>query len=238
VRTLAIVPIKSLANAKQRLAETLAGGTRRSLVQAMFSDVLGGLRRAEGIDAIAVVTDDVVAQSLASGDRVVVLPDGREAGQSEATEIGISYAREHGYERVLLVPGDTPLLDPVEVEDLLMRTSRDGVAAAIVPDRHGTGTNALVITPPGSFNPSFGPGSLERHLAQARASGAVHRVENVRSLLIDVDTPADLAALWAVCDESRRGAQRTRGALAQLDRSGVRAAIEGAVKRGRATVGA
>jgi 2-phospho-L-lactate guanylyltransferase len=227
MRTLAIVPIKSLANAKQRLANALAGGTRRSLVQAMFSDVLGALRRTEGVDAIAVVTDDVVADSLARADGVMVLPDGREAGQSEATKIGIDYARDHDFDRVLLVPGDTPLLDPLELEDLLMRCSRDEIAAAVIPDRHGTGTNALVITPPGSFEPSFGPGSLERHVSQAREAGIVHRVEHVASLALDVDTPDDLVELWSIADGARRGAQRTRGTLSQLDRTGVRAALSG-----------
>jgi 2-phospho-L-lactate/phosphoenolpyruvate guanylyltransferase len=219
------VPIKTLGNAKQRLGEALERGSRRSLVQAMFSDVLGALRRTQGIDAIAVVTDDVVAESLARGDGVAVLPDGREAGQSHATEIGIAYAAEHGFDRVLLVPGDTPLLNPVELEELLARCGRDGVGVAIVPDRHGTGTNALVITPPGSFSPSFGPDSLERHLASARELGVEHRVENVPSLALDIDTPADLAALWTAVDAQRRGAQRTRGTLAQFDRSGIRAAL-------------
>ena len=228
MRTLAIVPIKSLAHAKQRLARALAGGTRRSLVQAMFSDVLGALRRTEGVDAIAVVTDDVVADSLARGDRVAVLPDGRETGQSQATGVGIEYAAEHGFERVLLVPGDTPLIDPIELEGLLTRCERDEIGVAIVPDRHETGTNALVITPPDAFSPSFGPDSLERHLALARDGGVVHRVEHVASLALDVDTPADLAALWTVIDESRRGAQRTRGMLYQLDRTGVRAEVFGA----------
>jgi 2-phospho-L-lactate guanylyltransferase len=219
------VPIKSLANAKQRLGQALERGSRRSLVQAMFSDVLGALRRTEGVDAIAVVTDDVVAESLARGDGVAVLPDGREDGQSHATEVGISYAREQGFTRVLLLPGDTPLINPVEIEELLARCARDDIGVAIVPDRHGTGTNALLISPPGAFPPSFGPESLERHLAIARDTGLVHRVESVPSLALDIDTPSDLAALWAAFDEARRGAQRTRGALAQLDRSGIRAAI-------------
>jgi 2-phospho-L-lactate guanylyltransferase len=214
-----------LANAKQRLGDALERGSRRSLVQAMFSDVLGALRRTESVDAIAVVTDDVVAESLASGDRIAVLPDGREAGQSHATEIGISYARDHGFDRVLLVPGDTPLLDPVELEEMLARCEREAVAVAVVPDRHGTGTNALLISPPGTFAPSFGPDSLERHLTAAREDGVVHRVEHVPSLALDIDTPADLAALWAVVDAQRRGAQRTRGTLAQFDRTGIRAAI-------------
>lgn len=219
------MPIKTLGNAKQRLADALERGSRRSLVQAMFSDVLGALRRTQAVDAIAVVTDDVVAESLARGDGVAVLPDGRESGQSHATEVGISYAGEHGFDRVLLVPGDTPLIDPVELEDLLGRCERDDVGVAIVPDRHGTGTNALVITPPGSFAPSFGPESLERHLRSARDEGVSHRVETVPSLALDIDTPADLAALWTAVDAQRRGAQRTRGTLAQFDRSGIRAAL-------------
>jgi 2-phospho-L-lactate guanylyltransferase len=228
MRTLAIVPIKSFEVAKQRLSQSLAIGGRRSLVQAMFSDVLGALRRVGGIEAIAVVTGDISARTVATGDRMILLDDDLNAGQSEATQIGIRYAAEQGYERVLLVPGDTPLLQPPDLDEMLLRCERDGIGVAIVPDRHGTGTNGLLIAPPGVFDPSFGPGSLERHLAQAREGGLVHRVEALPSLEHDVDTPGDLAALWAVVDESRRGAQRTRGALMQLDKAGARDAVVGA----------
>lgn len=226
MRTLAIVPIKSFDVAKQRLAESLAAGTRRSLVQAMFSDVLGALRKTEGIERIAVVTADVAAGSIATGDRMVVLHDGVGAGQSAATEIGIRYALDAGFERALLVPGDTPLLKPPDVDDMLVRCERDGIAVAIVPDRHGTGTNGLLITPPDAFRPSFGDGSFERHVAQARERELPFRVERLPSLEHDVDTPGDLAALWDVVATSQRGAQRTRGALAQLGRAGAHAAVE------------
>ena len=225
MRTLAIVPIKGFDAAKQRLAASLASGGRRSLAQAMFSDVLGALRQTRGLETIAVVTADVTARSVASGERMIVLDDDVCAGQSAACEIGIRHAVEEGYERVLLVPGDTPLLRPPELEDLLARAEQDRLDVAIVSDRHGTGTNGLLITPPGTFDPSFGEGSLERHLAQARERGLSHRVEALPSLEHDVDTPGDLAALWSVVEESRRGAQRTRGALTMLDRSGARTAV-------------
>jgi 2-phospho-L-lactate guanylyltransferase len=228
MRTLAIVPIKSFDLAKQRLSDSLASGGRRSLVQAMFSDVLGALRKTEGIEAIAVVTADVEASAAATGERMILLEDDACDGQSAATQIGIRYAVDEGYERVLLVPGDTPLLKPPELESLLVRSERDGIAVAIVSDRHGTGTNGLLITPPGAFDPSFGPGSLERHRAQAQERKLVHRIEALPSLEHDIDTPGDLVALWAVVDDSRRGAQRTRGALTQLDRAGARDAIVGA----------
>src|SRR5207248_5391713 len=84
LRTQAIVPIKSFGAAKQRLADVLATGSRRSLVQAMFSDVLASLRRCSRVDAIAVVTADPIADSIARSDRVPVLHDDAHAGQSAA----------------------------------------------------------------------------------------------------------------------------------------------------------
>src|SRR5215212_8365885 len=82
MRTLAIVPIKSFDIAKQRLSESLASGGRRSLVQAMFSDVLGALRKTEGIEEIAIVTADVAAGAAATGERMIVLEDDVCDGQS------------------------------------------------------------------------------------------------------------------------------------------------------------
>ena len=65
---------------------------------------------------------------------------------------------------MLLVPGDCPALDPGEVATLLARQGRAGVV--IVPDRHGAGTNALLLSPPDVIEPSFGPGSFARHAAR------------------------------------------------------------------------
>jgi 2-phospho-L-lactate guanylyltransferase len=226
LRTQAIVPIKSFSSAKQRLAGVLAAGSRRSLVQAMFADVLAALRRCDGIERIVVVTADPVADSIARGDGVPVLHDDASSGQSAATQIGIADAIANGFDRVLLVPGDTPLLDPAEVDELLDRTARDGIEVAIVPDRHGTGTNALVLAPPDAMPPSFGEGSFERHLAAARDAGRSCRAEAVGSLAPDVDTPDDLATVWSMLDGARARGQRTRGALRQLDRSGARAALD------------
>jgi 2-phospho-L-lactate guanylyltransferase len=77
-------------------------------------------------------------------------------------------------------------------------------SALIVPDRHGTGTNALLLTPPGALAPSFGPDSCERHAQLARAAGTHAEVVEVPSLALDVDTPEDLAALVAASDRAPR----------------------------------
>jgi 2-phospho-L-lactate guanylyltransferase len=216
-RTIAILPVKSFGAAKQRLADMLGAGSRQALAQAMFSDVLSTLRRVPGLDEIAVVTGDRAAEAAASGERVTVLHDSAQSGQSDATLIGIRHALELGYDRVVLVPGDTPLLEPGELARLI---SGGASAVVVVPDRHGTGTNALVLCPPDAIEPSFGPDSFARHVAAAEAAGVPHRVEEVAGLALDVDTPGDLAELAAALEGRRGHAPSTRGALRQLERTG------------------
>jgi 2-phospho-L-lactate/phosphoenolpyruvate guanylyltransferase len=217
--TIAILPVKSFGAAKQRLASALGAGSRQALAQAMFSDVLASLRRVPGVDAVAVVTSDRVAEAAALGERVEVLRDTAMTGQSAAALIGIRYAQAHGFDRVLLVPGDTPLLDPGEVAALLRRALDNGTAAVVVPDRHGEGTNALLLTPPDAIEPSFGPGSCARHVASAREAGVACAVERLPTLALDVDTGQDLELLAATLDARRGHAPATRGALRQLHRS-------------------
>jgi 2-phospho-L-lactate/phosphoenolpyruvate guanylyltransferase len=194
----------------------LGTGSRQALAAAMFSDVLSTLRRVPGLDEIAVVTGDRSAESAASGERVTVLHDPSQTGQSDATLIGIRHALATGCDRALLVPGDTPLLEPGDVARLI--SASPGVV--IVPDRHRTGTNALVLSPPDAIEPSFGPDSCARHVAAADAAGVPHRMEEVPGLALDVDTPGDLAELAAALEGRRGQAPSTRGALRQLERAG------------------
>jgi 2-phospho-L-lactate/phosphoenolpyruvate guanylyltransferase len=215
LRTLAILPIKSLGAAKQRLSSMLGSGSRQALAQAMFSDVLASLRHVEGIDEIVVVTANDVAESAARGNGVRLLRDHHEAGQSAAVMIGIRHAVATGFERALLVPGDTPLLDPGEVDAMLRRSD----PVTIVPDRHGKGTNCLLLAPPEAIAPTFGPGSLRRHQAAAAAAGIDPVIEHASTLMLDVDTPDDLLELSARLEEQRGHAPLTRGALRQFDRS-------------------
>jgi 2-phospho-L-lactate/phosphoenolpyruvate guanylyltransferase len=212
--TAAVLPIKTYARAKHRLSEAVGVPDRRALAEAMVGDVLDALTAVPGLERVIAVTAEPRAAEAARAAGAEIVRDPDEAGQSAAALLGIAAALAAGAERVLLVPGDCPALDPDEVGGLLARQGRAGVV--IVPDRHGAGTNALLLSPPDVIEPSFGPGSFARHAARAHAAGTVVRVAEVRSLGLDVDTPGDLQALRAALATRPGAAPRTRALLARM----------------------
>lgn len=213
---LAILPIKGFDEAKQRLREALGPAPRRALVEAMFADVLVALRRTTALGGILVVSGDTVAQRIAEGYGAEVIGDDQR-GHNQAAARGIAHAQRAGASRVLLVPGDCPMLDPAELTELIT-TPAPPRSVVIVPDRHGSGTNALLISPPGAFGPAFGPLSRGRHEQKAAAAGLEARTAPVPSLALDVDTPEDLAEIEAALGRVRGGAAHTRGMILQLAR--------------------
>jgi 2-phospho-L-lactate guanylyltransferase len=216
MRTCAVLPIKRFDDAKQRLDKALNAGSRRALAEAMVCDVLHALRRTTRVDAVIVVTGEHAAEALARAYDAQSIPDD-DRGHSHAARSGVDWALENDFERALLIPGDCPALDPKELDDLLL----DGLSApdvVIVPDRHGSGTNALLLAPPDVIAPSFGPGSRERHEEGAHQAGARCRIAEPRSLVLDVDTAEDLAVLRAALDMRTGGAAHTRGLLARMGR--------------------
>ncbi len=218
IRTVAVVPAKRFAVAKRRLAEDVSSGTRRALVEAMLTDVLVALRRSKEVDQVLVVTGDLAVEAIAHGYDAEVVPDPHEESHSAAAQIGIAEALARGARRVLLVPGDTPALNPVQVDALLKRTAVDDAGLVVVPNRYGEGTNALVLSPPGAITPSFGPGSRQRHVDAGQSAGVRVQVEEVPSLGLDVDTVQDLEELRLALAEWHGNAAHTRGMLSRLGR--------------------
>jgi 2-phospho-L-lactate/phosphoenolpyruvate guanylyltransferase len=219
METLAILPVKRFDSAKRRLDPALAGGSRRALAEAMFADVLTALRRVEAIDRVLVVSADPAAQRIAEGYDALAIHDPAESGQDQAALRGAAHARELGASQVLCVAGDCPLLDPAELDRLLGRPRASERHVVVVPDRHGTGTNALLLCPPDALQPRYGPDSFARHLRLAQEAGVAAEVAEVDSLALDVDTPEDLAELQERLAASRGGAAHTRGMLQQMQRT-------------------
>ena len=202
--TVAVLPIKRFAQAKQRLER--AG--KDALAAGMADDVLRALAAARSLDRVLVVTGEPRAKRRALEHGATVLDEDELVGHSGAAAIGVAHAVALGATRVLLVPGDCPLLRAEDVDELLARHPEPGVV--VVPDRHGTGTNALLLDPPTAIPPAFGPGSRDRHVRLARDAGLPVQVDEVPSLLLDVDTLEDLDAVAAALDGPAPAAQTRR----------------------------
>jgi 2-phospho-L-lactate guanylyltransferase len=220
MRATAIIPVKRFAQAKQRLLSTLDRPGRATLVMAMLTDVLAAVTEAADVERVIVVTGEGRAERIAlrHAPRVAtpieVLQEPDDRGHSEAATLGIIRAMALGAGAVALLPCDCPLLESGELDGALERTRPGRVA--VVPDRHGEGTNALLLCPADAIGPAFGPGSRARHEDRATRAGYEAVVEPVESLALDVDTPDDLDAMAAVLSaEPERGAA-TAEALAEL----------------------
>jgi 2-phospho-L-lactate/phosphoenolpyruvate guanylyltransferase len=218
VRPAAILPVKRFDTAKQRLGEALGSGSRAALAAAMFADVLSALEHASMLQAIVVVSGEREVRDIIAGRQVVLIEDMTEKGQSNAARAGLARAAALGMDRAALVPSDCPLLEPSELEELFVKAA-GGTDVVVVPDRHDTGTNALVIDPSGPFEPQFGPGSRQRHVDQAEQRRLSCAIERPPSLTLDIDTGDDLVALGVALERSHGRAPRTRGVLRQIERT-------------------
>lgn len=189
----AVVPVKALGVAKQRLQGTLGDALRRRLVLTMLEDVLVLLGREPAIDKTLVVTRDADVARLASSLGAVIVAEPAEADLNAAIACGLDLATREGAARALVVPGDVPLASASELQQVLAAARDD--ATVIAPSSDGDGTNALLMGLPRHFEPSYGLGSASRHTGLARIGGRKVAAVGTGGLAHDIDTFADLDAL-------------------------------------------
>lgn len=214
-RTCVILPVKPFDDAKERLATGLSSEQRRLIAEAMVRDVVAALARAREVDGVVVISAEPKLAEIAGDLADAVIPDQR-TGHSDAAKSGVTWAIENAFDRVVMLPGDCPLLDATELDELIERTREDRIEFAVIPDRMGTGTNALVISPPDAVEPSFGPDSRQRHIAMGLAASRRVAEHEVPSLALDLDTAEDLMELAERLSTGDHEAINTEQAVATL----------------------
>jgi 2-phospho-L-lactate guanylyltransferase len=196
----ALLPVKSPRNAKQRLNALLTATQREKLARLMYEDTLAALCEAQGIDRFVVVTSDAGIAEHARRSGVSVFDEREQLSHSASADSACRHAMVLGATTVLLVPIDVPLVTAADFGQLA-GAARPGVI--IVPSADGTGTNALVRTPPDVIASCFGPGSFRAHLAQAESKDIPFDTLRLPGLMFDIDTPEDVAELLARAPECR-----------------------------------
>ena len=198
----AVVPVKNLGHAKQRLAGILDQPARSALFRAMLEDVLDALAGAASLAGIVLVTRDEEVMALARryGAECLIEPENR--GHTAAAELAARTLAGRGAGALLQVPGDIPRVTSEEIEAVIAAHA-PAPAVTIAPSRDHRGSNAVLCSPPDVLPFRFGDDSFHPHLAAARAIGIEPAVVEHAGIGLDIDTPHDLEAFLASPSDTR-----------------------------------
>jgi 2-phospho-L-lactate guanylyltransferase len=191
LQVVAIVPVRPLGRARSRLGDLLDAEERRDLVLRLADRTIRAVVGTAGVTETLVITPDDEVRDLASRAGARPLRQ-RSRGLNDGLREARDEALAGGATAVLILPIDLPAISPVAIGDVLATAERESPPlVAIVGDRHGRGTNALLLAPPDVIDVHFGGDSHDAHVAAAIEAGAA-LLELDGPLSIDLDTPDDL----------------------------------------------
>jgi 2-phospho-L-lactate guanylyltransferase len=186
----ALVPLKRLAAAKQRLAPVLEPAPRMELMLSMAADVLAALGQIEAIERVLIVSEDPAAEQLALDAGVEWFHLSPGGGLNSDLECAAVYAQQQGARQVLIVHADLPFLRLEPLRRFIANRSEKTTRLAAC--KAGTGTNLLLTPLPLTFPLVFGSDSLARFQRQL---GGMAKVVRNSALSMDIDNPEDLDCL-------------------------------------------
>ncbi|MEM7468311.1 MAG: 2-phospho-L-lactate guanylyltransferase [Pseudomonadota bacterium] len=188
-----VVPVKQFHLAKKRLSTVLSDEERAYLAKMLLHDVLQSITNSPKVTKTVIVSRDPAAEEIAHAFGCEFVEE-EHADLSLAVSQGASFAKSHGAKAFVMVPGDAPLVTAEEITTLINSGPRlSGVT--IVPDRHGTGTNGILVRPINLMPFHFGEGSCQLHAEAAKDSGVTVKEFSLEGLSLDIDTPHDLISL-------------------------------------------
>ncbi|WP_371433426.1 2-phospho-L-lactate guanylyltransferase [Novosphingobium sp.] len=175
----AIVPLKAAAARKTRLTGALESGAQAALAVDMAAHVVATLKQVDAIGQVRVLSPTCEDMPGTAWE-----PDRGQGLNAELDRV----CRAMAGQRMLIVHADLPLVQAGDVAALIAAAEIAG--AAIAPDRHGKGTNALAMREAAPVGFAFGPDSFARHRQRMPDAATVWR----DGLAIDIDTAEDIAA--------------------------------------------
>jgi 2-phospho-L-lactate guanylyltransferase len=221
----AVVPVKLLAQTKQRLSALLSPAERQAFACAMLMDVLAALTRSS-LDGVVVITADARAAAIARDAGVAVLPDRENAGIAAAAS---QAAREFAASRrasMLVLPADIPLITPDDVTRVI--EAHGGTPAITLVAARDGGTNAIASSPPDAVPFCFGDASFRAHCDAARMRGIEPRVIELERVAFDIDRPQDLLDFAAQPSATSSYAWLAKTDVLQRVRSSARSQVSAA----------
>jgi 2-phospho-L-lactate/phosphoenolpyruvate guanylyltransferase len=206
-----VVPFKDPSRGKTRLAALLTARERARLAWAMFEDASVAASDARQPDKVVLVSSYQPAIDRARTLGWEVLTEESQQSESASVDWASAMLAARGFDTVMRLPADLPLVRAEDIDEIFsIKLSTH--AALLVPSRDGSGTNAIVRTPPNLFPSRFGPNSLALHKAEASKAGAECLIRENHRIALDVDEPADIALVI----ERTAATSSTFAALAEM----------------------
>jgi len=188
-----LIPVKDPGHAKQRLRGLFTQEERTQLAWAMLADVAEAVGRAKLKEAAFVVTSSPRVEAFVRRQGWGLLREENQVSESSSVDWASVELKKRGIDRVFRLPGDVPLVRAADIDHVL-ETALAGETSVIVPSRDGTGTNALLRTPPDAFPSRFGPDSFRLHHQEAGSRGLRLMTLLNERIALDIDSPDDLVA--------------------------------------------
>ena len=189
-----LVPVKTFAESKKRLAPYYSQTARAALAEALCRDFFSVIAQVRLAERIYVASQEPLALAWARERGWNTIPETEQISESHSVDAASRLCAEDGVTALLRIPMDIPLARPDDI-DAILATAEAAPSAVIVPSADGTGTNALLRSPPCLFRSHFGPNSFIQHLTEGEQCGARVKVLQNPRIALDIDEPDDLRAL-------------------------------------------
>lgn len=190
----ALVPVKNFSAGKSRLSQALSPAQRENLSAFMLRRVLQVLQESGRFDWVCVVTRDVRVAQIGQNYEARVIWEPEPTDENQAIGYATEICRSLGAASLLVLPADIPFLTVQDVGAILTATTREP-KVTLCPSKEGTGTNALLRTPPDVIPARFGPNSFSLHRLEAQAGKIPCGIYRLPRVAWDIDRPEDLLAL-------------------------------------------
>ena len=190
----AVIPVKQISQAKQRLSPFLSTEERRDFFSAMLEDVLSIMVKIDFFKKIILATNCPHAISIAGRHGITHFETGPDDGLNQAAGETVNHLLENGIRDMFLIPADIPLITEEEINSIL-KAHPSAPSLTIIPSRDKFGSNCILLSPPSRMPLKFGPESYFRHLEIAQTNGLKVNPMEFPGFGLDIDEPKDLFEL-------------------------------------------
>ena len=190
----AVIPVKQISQAKQRLSKILSSEERRDFFSAMLEDVLSMMVKIDFFEKIILATNCPHAISIAGRHGITHFETGPDDGLNQAAGETVNHLLENGISDMFLIPADIPLITEEEINSAI-KAHPSAPSLTIIPSRDKLGSNCLLLSPPSRMPLKFGPESYFRHLEIAKSNGLKINPMELPGFGLDIDEPKDLIEL-------------------------------------------